>query len=67
MVEQSSEEPSNTDETAEESPEVMPTLDDIMAKLSLDESEKSTLEARAVQGQDFPMSITSRRDRHDVG
>ena len=42
------------DETLEESPEVMPTLDDIVAKSSLDESDKSTLKAKAVQGQDFP-------------
>ena len=53
MVEQSSEKPSNVDETLEKSPEVMPTLDDIVAKLNLDESDKRTLEARAVQGQDF--------------
>ena len=54
MVEQSSEEPINMDETSEESPEVMPTLDDIVTTFSLDESDKSALEARAVQGQGFP-------------
>ena len=48
VVEQSLEKPSNTDETLEENPEVMPTLDDIVTKLNIEESDKKTLEARAV-------------------
>ena len=53
MGEQSSEEPSKTDESSEKSPEVMLTLDDIVPKSSLEEFDKRTLEARAVQGQDL--------------